>query len=133
MGKMCIRDRSEIMGEKDNFGLMNIQKRLKSQMGAEVKIESAPGKGTRATVTIPRDFLGGGIFIKTILVDDELWAMDKFEIEAAAIPDIEIVGKFDRSDEALRFAEKNRVDFALLDVEMPGMNGLELGLSLIHI
>ena len=56
--------------------------------------------------------------------------MDKFEIEAAAIPDIEIVGKFDRSDEALRFAEKNRVDFALLDVEMPGMNGLELGRAL---
>lgn len=57
-------DVSEIMGEKDNFGLMNIQKRLKSQMGAEVKIESAPGKGTRATVTIPRDFLGGGYIYK---------------------------------------------------------------------
>lgn len=56
-------DVSEIMGEKDNFGLMNIQKRLKSQMGAEVKIESAPGKGTRVTVTIPRDFLGGGGYI----------------------------------------------------------------------
>ena len=68
--------------------------------------------------------------MKTILVDDELWAMDKFEIEAEFIPDIEIVGKFDRADEALRFAETNRVDFALLDIEMPGMNGLELGKAL---
>ncbi len=68
--------------------------------------------------------------MKTILVDDELWAMDKFEIEAEAISDIEIVGKFDRSEEALRFVENNRVDFALLDVEMPGMNGLELSRAL---
>lgn len=68
--------------------------------------------------------------MKTILVDDELWAMDKFEIEAGALPDIDIVGKFDRSEDALRFAQDNRVDFALLDVEMPGMNGLDLSQAL---
>ena len=46
--------------------------------------------------------------MKTILVDDELWAMDKFEIEAGAIPDIEIAGKFDRSEEALQFAKEKQ-------------------------
>lgn len=71
--------------------------------------------------------------MKTILVDDELWAMDKFEIEAEFIPDIEIVGKFDRSEDALKFAQDHRVDFALLDVEMPGMNGLDLSLALKKI
>lgn len=64
--------------------------------------------------------------MKTILVDDELWSFDQFEFECGKHPDIEIVGKFNCSIDALKFVNNNKVEFALLDIEMPGINGIEL-------
>ena len=64
--------------------------------------------------------------MKTILVDDELWSMLQFRIMCEDRPEIELVGEFESSEEALRYAGEHPVDFALLDIEMPGMNGLEL-------
>lgn len=64
--------------------------------------------------------------MKTILVDDELWAMKQFERECAAIKDIDLVGIFDESVKALEYAKENPVDFALLDIEMPEINGIDL-------
>ncbi len=68
--------------------------------------------------------------MKTILVDDELLSMKQFEQECGNIQDIELVGKFDCALEALEYAKQNPVDFALMDIEMPAMSGLELGAEL---
>ncbi|WP_343210710.1 response regulator [Anaerolentibacter hominis] len=68
--------------------------------------------------------------MRTIIVDDELLSMEQFELESAGIPDIELVGKFDDSFEALEYAREHQIDFALLDIEMPEMNGLILGQKL---
>ena len=57
----------------------------------------------------------------TIVVDDELLSMEQFEEECRGIPEINVVGKFDNPEDALTYAKSNRVDFALLDVEMPHM------------
>ena len=65
--------------------------------------------------------------MKTILVDDELWALNALEAELEKVVDIDVVGAFSDSEEARAFIEKNQVDFAMLDVQMPGINGLELG------
>ena len=65
--------------------------------------------------------------MKTILVDDELWALNALEAELEKVLDIDVVGTFSDSEDAKAFIEKNQVDFAMLDVQMPGMNGLELG------
>lgn len=75
----------------------------------------------------------GQVGMRTILVDDELWSMEQFELEAEGIPGIDVVGKFQNADDALDFAKSNPVDFALLDIEMPGTNGIELGKSLREI
>jgi len=64
--------------------------------------------------------------MKTILVDDELWSMLQFKAQCEDNPEIELVGEFDTAAEALRFAENSTVEFALLDIEMPDMNGVEL-------
>lgn len=68
--------------------------------------------------------------MRTILVDDELIAMNQFEQECSGIEEIDIVGKFDNAEDAISFAENNRVEFALVDICMPNMDGLELGRKL---
>ena len=71
--------------------------------------------------------------MKTILVDDMLLDMQLFELKCADVPDFEIVGKFTNPLEAIAYARENVVDFALLDIDMPGMNGMELARQLRQI
>lgn len=64
--------------------------------------------------------------MKTILVDDERWGLERFEIECANMREIEVIGKFRNAADALALAREQRVDLALLDIQMPGMNGMDL-------
>lgn len=68
--------------------------------------------------------------MKTILVDDMLLDMQLFELKCKDVADFEIVGKFTDPMEAIRYAQEHVVDFALLDIDMPGMNGMELARQL---
>lgn len=68
--------------------------------------------------------------MKTIIVDDELWAVKQLESAFGGRPGIELVGIFRNGESALEFAKKNPVKFALLDVRMGGMSGIELGREL---
>lgn len=68
--------------------------------------------------------------MKTIIVDDEFWAVDQLKEELEQEEDIEICGCFFDGEEAWEYAKDNPVDFALLDVKMFGMDGLELGQKL---
>lgn len=71
--------------------------------------------------------------MKTILVDDMILDMQLFEIKCKDLPDFEIVGKFTDPREALEFAKENEVEFALLDIDMPGMSGINLAQNLRQI
>ena len=64
--------------------------------------------------------------MKTILVDDMLLDLQLFELKCADMPDFEIVGRFTEPAQAVAYAETHEVDFALLDIDMPGMDGIEL-------
>lgn len=68
--------------------------------------------------------------MRTIIVDDEKWALDQLSKEFSDKKDIELVGCFLESLEALQYIKKNPVDFALLDVKMNGIDGIELGTQL---
>lgn len=68
--------------------------------------------------------------MKTILVDDMALDMQLLELKCADVPDFEIVGKFTDPAEAEAYAQKHDVDFAMLDIDMPGMNGIELAMRL---
>jgi len=68
-----------------------------------------------------------------LAVDDEQLMLDALTgcIQAAA-PGSE-VHSFRRPSEALRYAEENPVEVAFLDIEMRGMDGMELGRRLLEI
>ncbi len=71
--------------------------------------------------------------MKVILVDDEPLSLDLFKIECGNMPGFEVIGFFDDPEKALTFAQQNPVDFALLDIDMPGMNGITLAQKLREI
>jgi len=68
--------------------------------------------------------------MKIIYVDDEPLAIRKFEALAAHLPDIAELHCFDTAANALMFAQQAQIDAAFLDVEMPGMHGLDLASQL---
>ncbi|MGN0701961.1 MAG: response regulator transcription factor [Lentihominibacter sp.] len=68
--------------------------------------------------------------MKTMIVDDERIMLDSFNRISSGIEDLEIVGSFQNTAEALKFAKANAIELAILDVVMPGMNGIELGREL---
>ena len=68
--------------------------------------------------------------MKTILVDDEPLNLRSFQRECEKQIEFEIVGSFDVSMNALKYAKNHQVDLAFLDIEMPDLNGLELGKKL---
>lgn len=65
--------------------------------------------------------------MKTLLVDDNQLSLDILHEICAASLFAEIVREFTDPMEALDFVGKNPADFALLDVEMPKMSGIDLG------
>ncbi len=68
--------------------------------------------------------------MKVILVDDEPLSLELFKLECSNMPGFEVAGFFDNSIEALEYAKKHPVDFALLDIDMPEMTGIELARQL---
>lgn len=65
--------------------------------------------------------------MRTIIVDDEKIMLRQLEMELTQNPKVALEGAFTLSTQALEYAEKNTVECALLDIEMPTMSGIELG------
>lgn len=61
-----------------------------------------------------------------IYVDDEKPALDNFRLTTANFPEIACLDMFQDGSAALEFAASHTVDAAFLDMEMPGLHGLEL-------
>lgn len=61
-----------------------------------------------------------------IVVDDEINILEDIKRNLLRIEGVECRGAFLSSLEALKFVHKNTVELAILDIEMPGLNGIEL-------
>jgi DNA-binding LytR/AlgR family response regulator len=62
--------------------------------------------------------------MRVLIVDDEPLARARLSRLVAAIPDMTVVGEAEDGAAALREIEALRPDVVLLDVEMPGLDGL---------
>lgn len=68
-----------------------------------------------------------------ILVDDDQNALNLLQKNLRELNVSGDITALDRSNNALEFAKKNRVDVAFLDIDMPEMNGIELAIELKKI
>ena len=62
---------------------------------------------------------------RALIVDDEAPARGELRYLLAAHPEVEIVGEAANAGEALALAERVRYDVVFLDIELPGLTGLE--------
>lgn len=73
-----------------------------------------------------------GIYNCIICDDDEI---DRLTVVSYCKhhPFLRISGSFDSPQEALAFTQSNKIDLLMLDIDMPGMNGLEMRRQLMQI
>ncbi|HEV8546303.1 MAG TPA: response regulator transcription factor, partial [Candidatus Limnocylindrales bacterium] len=63
--------------------------------------------------------------LRVMLVDDHAFVRSAIR-QALTAPDISIVAEASTAEEALRVALDARPDVVLIDIDLPGMNGLRL-------
>jgi DNA-binding LytR/AlgR family response regulator len=64
--------------------------------------------------------------IRTIIADDEKPARDELRFILRDVEGVELVGEADNGVEAYNLIESEHPDLALLDVQMPGLDGFQL-------
>jgi hemolysin D len=64
--------------------------------------------------------------IRILIVDDQSFVRRMLQYSLSSVADFEIVGTANSGSEAIALIETLRPDIALVDIEMPEMNGLEI-------
>ena len=69
--------------------------------------------------------------IRTVIVDDHPVVRAGLHGMLAGQPDLELVGEAGSGEEAVRLAEQLRPDVVLMDLRMPGMDGVDATLEIL--
>jgi DNA-binding LytR/AlgR family response regulator len=70
--------------------------------------------------------------MKCIAIDDEPLALDLLEDNISMVPYLQLVGKCSNAFEAIAILQQQEVDLIFLDIQMPGLTGLQFLQSLAH-
>ena len=71
--------------------------------------------------------------MKAILVDDEKPGLDYLKELCSNIPELTDIKGFTKSRKALEWCSANPVDIAMLDINMPDINGISLAAKLREV
>jgi PAS domain S-box-containing protein len=127
------------------IGLLRIRERL-TLAGGGLEAESTPGRGSRFTVWVPAQPTGRrrklpappeqpapprgrararGSRIRVLLVDDHMVVRNGLALQLKEQPDIEVVGEAADGAASIALVRALAPDVVTMDVNMPGMNGVE--------
>jgi two-component system, LytTR family, response regulator len=70
--------------------------------------------------------------IRAIIVDDEELARRGIELRLAEHPDVTIIGQYENGREAIEAITRDKPDLMFLDIQMPGLSGLDVLARLPH-
>lgn len=144
---------SDLKPQSAGFGLLSVRERLKWYGGA-VTIASRPGEGTQVSLTVPlghtpehmvpeesptaasasadepwpdENVAGAAPDRRSriLLADDHRLMREGLRSLIEAQPDMEIAGEASDGEEAVDLAMKIRPDIVLMDVNLPGIDGVE--------
>ncbi len=68
--------------------------------------------------------------LRVMVVDDEPLAVERLQLLLARTPEVIVVGTANDGEAALRIAEAVTPDLVLLDIAMPGMDGIDVARAL---
>lgn len=136
-------------GRAGGFGLFYINERI-GMLGGKMMIDSAPGKGTRIEILAPLPYAPPNPpsekverrpkahdrkapekpshskeRIRVVLVDDHAVMRQGLRSLLKALADIEIVGEASNGEAAVHLIRSVHPDVVLMDVSMPGMDGIQ--------
>ena len=70
--------------------------------------------------------------LRCLAIDDEPLALELLEDNIGQVPYLRLEGKCNNALEALKFLQDHTVDLIFLDIQMPGLTGLQFIQSLTH-
>ena len=70
--------------------------------------------------------------MRCIAVDDEKWVLDLLVDNIGRVPFLQLVGRCKNALEAIDLLHRQEVDLIFLDIQMPGLNGIQFVQSLQH-
>lgn len=71
--------------------------------------------------------------MKLLICDDEKLARERLIRLVAALPNCEVIAQAEQGVQALEYVQLYQPDVVLLDIQMPGMNGLEVAIRLSQL
>jgi CheY-like chemotaxis protein len=108
-------------------GLSGLAERVAEFAGADFEAGPLPVGGFRLRVSLPlrrRRTRGRAVTVRVLLAEDQAMVRGALSALLSLEEDIEIVAEASRGDEVLPAALDALPDVALLDIEMPGGDGL---------
>jgi len=70
--------------------------------------------------------------ISLLIADDHPLFRDGIRTMLLSVSDMELVGEAETGDEAVRLATQMQPDVVLMDIQMPGINGIEAARRIVH-